>query len=123
MRIVDAETRKTLSSIWLFLTRSEAAQLRGFLEQLLAGDIHDHFHMDADDYEKRIMIQGYDPADVDKLTNEKVAHLFRYDEWPEEWAGRRECRQSAGGVLRGELRRRPKKAGISMRRPGLRLVS
>ncbi len=60
MRILDADAVKTLSDIWLFLTRNEAVQFRSCLDQLLKGDIHDHFHMWSDDEAKTIMLQGYD---------------------------------------------------------------
>jgi len=60
MRIHDDESDRTLDSVTLFLTRSEAEYLQGLLPDLLAGTHHGH--VSSADFEKELTVCVYDPG-------------------------------------------------------------
>ena len=60
MRILDDESDKKLDNVSIFLTKEEAVQLRGYLNQLLDNPKLQHSHLSSSDYQKEITICLYD---------------------------------------------------------------
>ena len=54
MRILNDESDKKLDNISIFLTKEEAIQLRGYLNQLLDDPKLHHAHLSSKDYQKEI---------------------------------------------------------------------
>ena len=78
MRILDDESDKKLDTISIFLTREEAIQLRGYLNQLIDNPKLQHSHLSSTDYQKEISICLYDENDLTKL-NKRSMKLIKED--------------------------------------------
>lgn len=78
MRILDDESDKKLDNVSIFLTKEEAVQLRGYLDQLLDNPKLQHSHMSSSDYQKEITICLYDEKNLDSL-NQRSIKLIRED--------------------------------------------
>ena len=68
MRILDDESDKKLDNISIFLTKEEAIQLRGYLNQLLDNSKLQHSHLSSSDYKKEITICIYDLNNLEHLS-------------------------------------------------------
>jgi hypothetical protein len=63
MRILDEDKDLRLERIILYLTQSEAGELRDSLENILSNPADNHAHVSSNDYQKEITVVIYDPAD------------------------------------------------------------
>ena len=80
MRILDLERDRKLDNIILYLTPSEAGELRDSLEVLLRGP-HGHYHIPSLDFRKEITICMYDPdSPPDPSFDERSKRLILHDE-------------------------------------------
>ena len=64
MRILDEDADRAINWITLYLTPSEAGELRDSLEVLLTRPADNHAHVPNQDYSKEITVCIYDPADL-----------------------------------------------------------
>ena len=78
MRILDDESDKKLDNISIFLTKEEAIQLRGYLNQLLENTGLQHSHLSSIDYQKEITICLYDEGKLDNF-NQRSIKLIKED--------------------------------------------
>ena len=67
LRILDDEADKKLDNISLFLTKEEAVQLRGYLNQLLDNPKLQHSHLSSADCKKEITLCLYDEKNLENL--------------------------------------------------------
>ena len=58
MRILDNETSRPLEDVTLYLTKAEAVQLAGYLQDLLASGEH-HSHLNDDEYARQLTVAIY----------------------------------------------------------------
>ena len=62
MRILNEADDKPMNRVTLFLTMSEASELRDTLDGMLADPIgHDHGHVSSEDYRKEVTVCIYSP--------------------------------------------------------------
>ena len=61
MRILDQDNDRSINAVTLYLTKSEAAELRDSLEQILADPVGRHEHTSSYDYAKEVTVCIYDP--------------------------------------------------------------
>src|SRR5687767_10362878 len=60
MRILDEENDKSLCQVTLYLTKSEATELKYALEVLLTDSTNRHEHIPDEDYKKELTVCIYD---------------------------------------------------------------
>ena len=65
MRILDDNADKKLDTISIFLTKEEAVQLRGYLNQLIDKPKMQHAHLSSEDYQKEMTVCIYDEKDLE----------------------------------------------------------
>ncbi|MDN3505885.1 MAG: hypothetical protein P0S96_01495 [Simkaniaceae bacterium] len=65
MRILDDDSDKKLDTVSIFLTKDEAIQLRGYLNQLIDKPKLQHTHLSSEDYKKEITVCIYDTKDLE----------------------------------------------------------
>jgi hypothetical protein len=78
VRILDDESDKKLDNVSIFLTKEEAVQLRGYLNQLLDNPKSQHSHLSSSDYQKEITICLYDEKNLENF-NQRSIKLIRED--------------------------------------------
>jgi hypothetical protein len=59
LRILDEESDKKLDRVCVYLTKEEAVQLRGYLNQLLDNPGLHHSHLSSSDYRKEVTVCIY----------------------------------------------------------------
>jgi len=64
MRILDEKRDHATERVTLFLTRSEAAEMRDMLEALLNGEVDQHVHVSDVAFEREVTIAIYDESDL-----------------------------------------------------------
>jgi hypothetical protein len=69
MRILDQDNDRPVNAVTLYLTKSEASELRDSLEDILADPVGRHEHTSSNDYAKEITVCIYD-----------LDHLASFDE-------------------------------------------
>ena len=70
MKIFDEKNNKTLKSLTLLLSKSEAIQFIGYLEELVSeGAEKEHFHLNNEDYSKEITLALYDVNDINHFSD------------------------------------------------------
>ena len=79
LRILDDGSNKKLDNVSIFLTREEAAQLRGYLNQLLDNPKLQHSHLSSADYQKEITVCLYDEKNLENF-DERSKRLILNDE-------------------------------------------
>ena len=68
MRILNEDEDKALGGVTLFLTMSEASELRDSLNGMLADPIgHDHEHVSSNDYKKEVTVCIYSADNPDQF--------------------------------------------------------
>ncbi len=67
MRILDEESDKKLDEVSIFLTKEEAVQMLGYLENLIKNPSHQHSHLSSIDYQKEITICIYDTQNIESF--------------------------------------------------------
>lgn len=78
MRILDQDSDKTCRDVLLYLTRSEALELRDSLNYLLEKPSNDHAHVSEDDYKRELTVciydvnnlQGFNKRSLDIILND-----------------------------------------------------
>lgn len=60
MRILDCDNDRKLDEVLLFLTLSEARELRDSLKQLIESPMGNHSHISNEDFQKEITVCIYD---------------------------------------------------------------
>jgi len=78
MRIFSDEDNKKLDEVSLFLTKDEARQLQGYIEEMLDNSENHHFHLSTDDFQKEITICLYDQSQLEGF-NSRVRKLIIED--------------------------------------------
>lgn len=66
MRILDNETSRPLTNVTLYLTREEALQLEGALQDLLATGEH-HSHLNDAEYVRELTVAVYTSKNLDQF--------------------------------------------------------
>ena len=79
MRILDEDADKAINRVTLYLTSSEAAELRDSLEGLLTGAADSHAHVSNQDYSKEVTVCVYDPAADLGAFNQRSRRLIQED--------------------------------------------
>jgi hypothetical protein len=79
MRILDEDGDKPLNAVIVYLTKTEAAELRDSLELILADPIGRHEHVSSDDYRKEVTICIYDKDHLDEQFHERSRKLILED--------------------------------------------
>lgn len=81
MRILDQDGDKALRSVTLYLTASEAAELRDSLESLLSGPPDSHHHVADADFSKDVTVCLYTPNDPSALRHfdERSKQIILHD--------------------------------------------
>lgn len=79
MRILDEISDKPLANIILYLTFSEASELRDSIDLILKKPINNHAHIPSEDFQKEITVCIYDPLNL-KGFNERSITLIGNDE-------------------------------------------
>lgn len=77
MRILDEETDTALNRVMLYLTMTEASELRDSLDALIRDHIERHEHISSDDYRKEVTICIYDVNDLNQFSprsKQLIAH-------------------------------------------------
>jgi hypothetical protein len=67
MRILDRDHDQKVDQVTIYLTRSEAMELRDGLEHLLEAGRGVHEHVNAEDFQKEITICLYEPNSIDEF--------------------------------------------------------
>ncbi len=78
LRILNDESDQRLDKVSVFLTKQEAVQLRGYLNQLLEDPKLQHFHLSNLDCSKEITICIYDEQDF-KNFDQRTIRLLKED--------------------------------------------
>jgi len=79
MRILDEISDKSLEKIILYLTFSEASELRDGLEDLLKKPSNNHIHISSESFQKEITVCIYDIDNI-KGFNERSMNLIEHDQ-------------------------------------------
>jgi hypothetical protein len=78
MRIHDEDHDRKLDKITVFLTKSEARELKSDLNSLLCDPAGNHRHLSSDDYRKEITVCIYDEARLEGFS-ERAKKLILED--------------------------------------------
>jgi hypothetical protein len=78
VRIFDEEADKAISMVTLFLTKSEASELRDKLEALLARNGQGHEHVPSEDFQKEITLAIYGDDGLSQF-DQRSQRLIRED--------------------------------------------
>lgn len=78
MYILDEKTDKSIKKIILYLTYSEASELKDSLENLLRKPLNNHEHISNEDFKKEITICIYDVNNLNGL-NDRSINLIKKD--------------------------------------------
>jgi hypothetical protein len=79
VRILDENTDRSVNAVIIYLTKSEASEMRDSLEQILANPIDRHEHISSSDYTKEVTICIYDPDHLDEQFHERSKRLILED--------------------------------------------
>jgi hypothetical protein len=78
MRILDQESDKSLNRITLYLTLSEASELRDSLISLLAERGKHHEHIPSSDFQKELTVSIYETQSIEAF-DERSKRLLMND--------------------------------------------
>jgi hypothetical protein len=79
MRILDQATNRSLSSVTVYLTMSEAGELRDRLKAMVADPIkHQHEHVVSSDGSKEVIVCVYDAGNLAQF-DERSRKLIERD--------------------------------------------
>jgi hypothetical protein len=79
MRILDEDNDKSLDRVTLYLTNSEASELRDALETLLTDSSNRHEHIPDAEYKKELTVCIYDQNILNQF-NERSKKIITKDE-------------------------------------------
>lgn len=68
MRLLDEGNNRTLNRVTLYLTLSEAQELRDSMTDLLSGPMPNHCHIPSSDYQKEVTVCVYDENNLLSLS-------------------------------------------------------
>jgi hypothetical protein len=79
MRILDESADKSLNNVILYLTLSEASELRDSLDDLLKKSSNNHAHIANENFQKELTVciydvenlKGFDERSIDLIVNDK----------------------------------------------------
>jgi GGDEF domain-containing protein len=79
MRILDEDLNKPLDKVLLYLTISEASELKESLENLINRPLNNHAHITNEDFEKELTVciydvdnlKGFNARSIDLIVNDK----------------------------------------------------
>ena len=66
MRILDNGSNRPLEEVTLYLTRAEAAQLAGYLQDMLTSGEH-HSHLNDDEYARQMTVAIYTDENLNEF--------------------------------------------------------
>lgn len=69
MRLLNQDEDKPLSRVLVFLTKSEALELRDSVDVLLENSAGRHEHISSEDYRKEITVCIYDQDNLESFDN------------------------------------------------------
>jgi len=72
MRILDENTDKSLENITLYLTLSEAMELRGSLNELIENPKNNHTHINDENYQKELTVCIYSTEDLNGFNTRSI---------------------------------------------------
>jgi len=64
MRILDEDRDQAIERVTVFLTRSEAGEMRDMLNALLSGDVDQHVHVSDSDFRREVTLAIYSEDDL-----------------------------------------------------------
>ncbi|MFT4552842.1 MAG: hypothetical protein ACI9S8_001474 [Chlamydiales bacterium] len=67
MRILDEDNDKKIDNVSIFLTRDEALQMIGYLEDLVGNPGNHHAHLSSEDYQKEITLCVYGQQNIESF--------------------------------------------------------
>jgi len=67
MRVLDEDRDVKVDNLSIFLTKDEAIQMIGYLEDLVKNPSSHHAHLTSEDYQKEITICIYDQQNIDSF--------------------------------------------------------
>lgn len=79
MHILDQNSDKSLINITLYLTHSEAIELRDSLNDLLENPLNNHAHISNESYQKEITVCIYDKNNLEGF-NKRSLRLIMEDQ-------------------------------------------
>ena len=79
MHILDQKSDKDLKNVTLYLTHSEALELRDSLNDLLEKPLNNHAHISNDNFQKEITVCIYDKNSLSGF-NERSKNLIINDQ-------------------------------------------
>lgn len=79
MRILDQNSDKTVNNVILYLTYSEALELRDSLNDLLNKPLNNHTHINDESYKRELTVciydvnnlEGFNKKSIDAILNDK----------------------------------------------------
>jgi len=80
MRILDIKNKNVLNQISIFLTKEEAVQFIGYLEDLINNPSHQHNHLMDEEGNKEITMWLYERNDLSNFPK-KIQLLIENDKW------------------------------------------
>ena len=69
MRLLNQDDDKPLHRVLVFLTKTEALELRDSIDVLLEDSAGRHEHISSEDYRKEITVCIYDPINLESFDN------------------------------------------------------
>ncbi len=78
MRILDQESDASLNQITLYLTVSEAQELKDSLEMLLTSSAAHHEHVSSSDFKKELTLTIYDSQSIGSY-DDRSQQIIRED--------------------------------------------
>ncbi|MBA3238187.1 MAG: hypothetical protein H0T62_07575 [Parachlamydiaceae bacterium] len=78
MRILDEVSDMSLENVILYLTISEASELRDSIDELLKKPLNNHGHVSSENFQKEITVCIYDLTNLDEF-NERSKDLIIND--------------------------------------------
>lgn len=78
MRILDDNSDKNINKVTLVLTKEEAIQLRGDLNQLIADPKVHHTHCSSENFQKEITVCIYDVTNLQSF-HPRIIKLIKED--------------------------------------------
>lgn len=78
MRILDLDTDKKLENVTLYLTYSEALELRDSLNDLIKKPLNNHVHVSEECYQRELTVCIYDTKNLEGF-NERSKTLILHD--------------------------------------------
>lgn len=79
MRILDENTDQSITNVTLYLTLSEAIEMRDSLQDPINGPLNNHSHISSDDHQKEITVCVYERENLNGFS-ERSKNLIINDQ-------------------------------------------